>query len=251
VRKTVFGAALILGLTASLSTAWAYDVNKDIKNLGPNAYDVAVVLPGLHTGITTFNGYPPGSCRTAGQFSSVSNGPVGGNTEIHWQNFNDGSGNVIKTNKIIHVGWSSNDHSTSIQDMYWTDASGKRIPGSVLYNITTGWTYNQTTNVVLLNWQHIFRTNAPITLQNISFAVLPQAFPLAQLNPCNTVLAAQLRALSTGFTLAPGETRSISLPATVPPGSAVVVSYDVVGSGNSGESTDFIQFLAESTATPQ
>ncbi|MBJ6759893.1 hypothetical protein JGU66_03905 [Myxococcaceae bacterium JPH2] len=53
-RNGFLASSLVLVFAAS--SALAYDVNKDIKNTGPTAYDIAVVLAGAETVTSTFNG---------------------------------------------------------------------------------------------------------------------------------------------------------------------------------------------------
>src|SRR5580704_2621458 len=119
---------LMLGLSMGLLAiaAQAYDVNKDLRNLGPAAHDLAVVLSGPETIIAHYDGYP------SGNFASFSNGLSGSNQLLRWQNFWDGNDNRIENGQVIHVGWTTADHSSSILDMYWTDVCGNRIPGSVV-----------------------------------------------------------------------------------------------------------------------
>ncbi len=143
-----------------VSGAFAYDVNKDITNLGPPAYDLTVVLAGIENVTNNYNGnvVPPNQ----GTFSSFAWGIVGGNTQLRWQYFWDGVNNSIDHGQTIHVGWKTQDHSSNILDMYWTDGVGNQIPGSFDYNITI----NSTKTAPLtftVNWDNIFTpTGGPV-----------------------------------------------------------------------------------------
>lgn len=129
--------------------------------------------------------------------------------------------------------------------MWWTDPSGNRIPGSVVYNITSGWTYRTATFRFTLHFRHEFRTTQSLSIRNLRVAVLPTRLPLADLNRCNDHLAAALEPVSPGFSLAPGEEVAIEVPQSVSPGSAVVAAYDVVTSDGRVWGQDFTQMIAE------
>ena len=247
-RKTLTTLVLSVILAAP---AVAYDVNKDIKNLGPAADDLAILLSGAETVTQTFDGYGPGGCLP-GHFGSVSNGPSGSNTLIHWQKFSDGVDTKINTGQTIHVGYSTSDHSSHILDAWWTDLQGNRISGSVVFNITSGWTYRTATRRFTLSFRNDFRAAAvPLVIRNIRVAVVTAPFPLAQLNRCNGALAAALQPIASGFSLGPGQERIVELSQNVAPNAAVIAVYDVDGSGNGGFSTDYVQALAVEDATGQ
>lgn len=217
------------------------DVNKDLTNRGPAAYDLAIVLQGLETLTNSFNGHTGGD--KVGWFDAPSTTTVGGNTVIHWQNFADGTDNQINNNQTIHVGFSTADGTHTIVDMYWTDIHGNRIPGSVVYDVSTGQTYKSGQ----LNWQwaNNFATAAQISVSNVRYAVFPQPFPLAQLNGENAELARALATLTPDFVLGPGEQRSIALPASVPQGSAVITVYETSAPGTGANLVNFVQTLAQ------
>lgn len=225
----------------SISSVQAYDVNKDLKNLGPDAYDIAVILNGTETVTEHYDGYPLGY-EKVGWFNQFSHGPENGNTKLHWQSFNDGTDNVINTDQVIHVGWSTNDHSSSVKDMYWTDKEGHRIAGSIVFNITSGWAYEQ--NRVYIHWEHIYEAPTVIEIRNVRFAILASPVPLANLNTENTQLNSQLVPLggSSQIMVGPGQTVTRVLPIAVAPTSVVVLRYEVLGAGSDAESLDYIQF---------
>jgi hypothetical protein len=238
--KILCGISLVALISVTL--VQAYDVNKDLKNLGPNAYDIAVILSGTETVINHYDGYHSGS--KIGWFNSVSHGPVSGNTMIHWQNFWDGKDNVINTGQTIHVGWSTADHSSSVKDMYWTDKYGKKIPGSIVFNITSGWTYEQAR--VYVHWQHDYDVSTPIEIRNVNFAILTYPVELEFLNTENINLNSQMIPIPAGanFMVYPGDVFTLTLPAEVLPNSPVVLRYEVLGTGSDAVSLDYVQFIA-------
>lgn len=243
--KAIKSLALLLSTGLVFShTALAFDINKDLKNLGPDAHDLAVILSGSETVTSTFNGYP------SGQFQNLSHGPMGTNTMLHWKNFSDGADNKINTGQVIHVGWSTSDHTSTIFDMYWTDASGNRIPGSVLYNITSGWTYR--TGRCVLHWRNTMTQRAAIRVDQIRFAVLQEALPLSALNASNRSLMQQLRPMPNLQTVAlsPGRARELIIPAELSEdalrrGVPIVAVYQVQGPRS--VATDFVQFICRTT----
>lgn len=226
----------------------AYDVNKDLKNLGPDAHDLAVVLSGSETVTSHYDGYPIGLPK-GGKFGSFAHGPnADGNTVMHWQNFKDGKDTTINTGQVIHVGWSTSDHSSSVIDMYWTGKDGQRLPGSVIFNLTSNWRYEQ--SFVWVNWLHEYAGNSAIEIRNVHFAVIAAPIPLDTLNTENAMLDEQLQPLPGGenFEIVPGEEVSLQIPEEVMPGSAVVLRYEVLGTGSDAESLDFVQFVVEDGA---
>ncbi len=245
-RKRVFYGYVLAFIIANIG--WAYDVNKDITNLGPTADDVAVILSGPETVTAQFNGYSSGSKQ--GQFGSFAHGPSGANTKLHWQNFTDGGNNRIDTNQTIHIGWSTADRSSSILDMYWTDASGNRIPGSVVYNVTTQWTYETATGQVILQWTNPY--NVPLSFFDVFFEITPTPVPLEELNLENTLLNDRLQLLPQGqqFTLPPAGTMSLPLPIMLPPDANIILRYRVDGQNNMAQTIDFVQFPVKPPVEP-
>ncbi|MBU8898616.1 hypothetical protein KRR26_23680 [Corallococcus sp. M34] len=207
--------------------AAAYDYNVDLRNTGTTtAYDVAVVLDGAETVTNTFDGY--GSGAWDGYFYDVSNQPTAdGNTVIHWQNM-WGNNSPIPPGDQIHVGWSTSDCHSTIKDMYWTSKTGGRIRGSVILNVSTGISYPTPTRPVI-RFDHIYATEVAVRMEltNVRFAVVNQGLSLEGLTSANQELMAQLRPLGQGrFTLDPGQSISLDVPATVNAGQALVVVYD-------------------------
>jgi hypothetical protein len=230
-----------LGVIAS--AAHAYDVNKDLQNIGSqSAYDLAVVLSGQEQVTGHFDGY---SGRRFGSFSS---GPSGANTLLRWQNVIEPGGNgAIDPGEIVHVGWTTADHSSHVLDMYWTDQSGNRIPGSRIFNVTSGWTYDS--GVLTVSWANIFVTDTgevfPIQISDLAVAVFANPWPLEELNAQNDVLSSALQPLPAGgtFVVPPDQPVILPLPIPVPAGSSVVLRYGVTGPGDSAVATDWIQII--------
>jgi hypothetical protein len=214
-------------------------INKDLINLGPTAYDLAVILWGRQPITWHYDGYPDL------RFHSFTRTSIGFNTKLHWQNGN-GVNAPIPPGKLVHVGWCTPRHH-NIFNMYWTDLAGRRIPGSIVFNLTTGWVYCGGLRLRLQNiFQHQFEAGALLNVQDVQVAVLPAPLPLAELNRQNFALNSQLVPVPGGeaFTIEPGDT--VELPvAGVFPGQTVVVRYRVTGSGGTADSVDFVQFTVE------
>ncbi len=243
---TIAWAALAMITSAALG----YDVNKDLVNTGTQpAHDLAIVLAGTETVTGHYDGYP------GRRFGSFSWGPSGANTLLHWQNVIEPSGNgVIDPGEMVHVGWTTADHSSHVLDMYWTDASGNRIPGSKILNVTSGWTY-ETAGFVVVDWHNIFTTDwgevFPIEILELAVGVFPEPWPLAELNWENQLLNDMLVPMPGGsFVVGPQEAMTLTLPFDVPPGSAVVLRYFVTGPGSDAFATDWVQFETPPLVAP-
>ncbi len=213
-------------------------VNKDLTNLGPVADDFAIVLTGAESITQTFDGHT--AAPYVGWFGAPTVSTVGGNTVIHWQGFNDYDDSRIDNGQTIHVGLSTGDGTHQIADMYWTGPDGRRLSGSVVYDIDANVTYK--TNVVTWTWANNYAdTAANLAVSNVRFAVFGQPLALGDLTNQNAQLAGALRPLSQGFGVAPGGAQTLTLPAAVAPGSAVVVVYTVSAPGSGALVTDFLQ----------
>jgi hypothetical protein len=242
-RSTTCLAAIIL----CAGSAHAYDVNKDLENLGPDAHDLSVILSGSESVVSHFDGYTSGPLQ--GRFNSFATGPDGANTQMRWQDFDDGGNDMIDTGQKIHVGWSTSDHSSNIKDMYWTDETGSRIPGSIVYNITSDWRYETSTLITTLVWPNLF--DELVLVSGAEFAVLDDTVPLEELNEFNSDLVAQLEPVpgASSFEVAPGESVEFDLPSLVGEGQAVVVRYGMFAPGTAAATTDYIQFVVPAPAT--
>lgn len=257
-RQGARPASLALGLLILLGavSALAYDVNKDIRNLGPAAQDLHVILSGPETITSHFDGYSPGTgTGVDGRFHQFSWGPEGPNTQLTWREFWDGQDRTIDSGQAIHVGWSTADGHCQILDMWWTDGNGQRIPGSVVFNITSKTTYESAVGTAVAIWENVFAPQImppqPITVMNVHFAVLTNGLPLDQLNAANSMLATNLHLLQggAGFTLPPGGVMELPVPGTWP-GAMVVLRYQVADPTGLGETTDFIQAQAGQLTLP-
>ncbi|GBC94757.1 hypothetical protein HRbin16_00542 [bacterium HR16] len=238
VMRSLVTALLVLLMAQA---AQSYDVNKDIRNLGPPAHDFTVILSGSETVTSHYDGY------SSGRFGSFATGPVGPNTAMRWDNFRDFDNNVIDTGQTFHIGWSTADHSSAVKDMYFTDATGRRIPGSVVYNITSGWRYETASGTLWLTWENVFHPEegqpGTITIRNVHVAVLRNPVPLEELNRENRLLADRLQPLPGGeeFPVLPTELVALQLQG-IHPLDTIVVRYDVVTPEGLVQATDFVQF---------
>jgi len=172
-------AACALVFGALSTTSFGYEVNKDLKNLGAAASDLTVVLSGTENVASHFDGYTSGTLQ--GRFKSFATGPSGANTEMKWDNFVDGGNNQIDTNQTIHVGWSTSDNSSNVKDMFWTDATGQRMSGIAIFNITSGWRYNTATEILTLEFENIFVSSPFSGLQTIDIEIV--MLELTSVNP--------------------------------------------------------------------
>jgi hypothetical protein len=229
--------APVLALTLAASASADHCINKDLINLGPVAYDIGVMITGAQPLTWRYDGYPGGHFNT---FTAV---PAGPNTFLHWRNLN-GTDAPILLGDLIHVGWCVKN-PFNIVDMFWTTKSGGRVPGSVVYNLTTRVTYHSGVRRLVLS--HQYQTANPMVVSNIHFAVASAPFPLDELNRENQTLASQFAPLPGGasVTLAPGQTTEIPLPSFVQPGQSLVLRYSVDGVGNQSQSLDFYQLPIE------
>ncbi|BAP57947.1 hypothetical protein THII_3650 [Thioploca ingrica] len=75
-KNSFIYVALFLAILAG-RPALGQHTNKDLKNLGPNAYDIAVELSGNHAILNHYDGGLP----TWGMFSSFASAPIGPNTK--------------------------------------------------------------------------------------------------------------------------------------------------------------------------
>ncbi|HET9229136.1 MAG TPA: hypothetical protein VFR31_20830 [Thermoanaerobaculia bacterium] len=239
-KSTLVVSALALSFAASASAD--HCINKDLINLGPTAYDLGVVITGAQPLTWRYDGYPNAKFT---KFTAV---PAGPNTFLHWRNLN-GSDAPILLGDLIHVGWCVKN-PFNIVDMFWTTLAGGRVPGSVVYNLTSGITFNGGRRRLVL--RHQFQTGNPMVVSNIHIAVASAPFPLAELNRENETLAAQFAPLPGGqsVSIPPGGTVEIDLPPYVTAGQHLVLRYSVDGPGNASQSLDFYQLPVEDVIQP-
>lgn len=244
-QRSLQGAAIAVLTWAGSGSLRAYDVNKDLRNLGPPAHDLSVILSGVENVIGHFDGYTSGPIE--GEFGTFATGPDGPNTKMKWDNFSDSQNQSVDTGQTIHVGWSTSDHSSNIKDMYWTDETGGRIPGSTILNITSGWRYETSGQFWALfenDFQSEIMPDVPVFISDLQFAILPGPIPLAALNAQNTDLEFEPVIDFREFLVEPGESIDIPLLEPVLPGSAVILRYGVTGPQTMAESLDFVQIVA-------
>lgn len=245
--KTKISTVVAVLVVFCVSDASAWYMNKDVTNLGPDAEDLAVLISGNHNVTWNYKGYSSGPKR--GRFDSFADGPDGPNTLLRWRNFDDGSDTTINTNQTIHIGWAINGNS-QIVDMYWTDASGNRIPGSVVYNIDTEWTYETAEDIAQATWQNAFDPSEggrqSITISNIQYTLLDSEIDPNQLNAENPDLVGLFQPLEGGdsFSLDFGQSQTLLIPGNVPEESAVVLRYEISAVGSAAQTIDFVQFVA-------
>lgn len=230
-KSTLVVSALALSFAASASAD--HCINKDLINLGPTAYDIGVVITGNQPLTWRYDGYPNA------KFTNFTAVPAGTNTFLHWRNLN-GTDAPILLGDLVHVGWCVKN-SFNFVDMFWTTKAGGRVPGSVVYNLTTKTTYFNGVRRLVLS--HRFDTANPIVVSDIHVAVTSAPFPLAELNRENQVLASQLAPLPGGesVTIPPGGTVEIPLPVDAAPGSWLLTRFSVSGPGTQARSTDYEQ----------
>lgn len=224
-----------------------YDCNIDIENLGPDAYDLAVLMDGNHD---TPDSYiyigNPHNWPNPGYFdnTSIIYDSVQNTTTLHWQGFKDVNSNdiIINTNQIIHIGWGYPGAEALVKDMWWTDKVGNRVPGSVVH-VINGKTYRISGGIIGINWRHDFNIDTAITIQDVNYAVLTDLIPLPNLNGQNVELAGALHPLHGGesLTVLPGKTVTLTIPEYVQPNAVVVLRYRVTGSGSMANVVNFIQ----------
>ncbi|HXU45859.1 MAG TPA: hypothetical protein VN783_10050 [Thermoanaerobaculia bacterium] len=192
----VFVMVSILGATAARANiagggGAGIQCNYDLTNTGSkDAYDVAVVLKGNVSVSGFYNGI----------FGSPTVTVVGGNTVLHWAN---PPGPVGKNDKI-HVGYTPVGTSDCpVIDIYWTDASGNRIPTSF---VGTAWNHTTGTSVTITN-----RSFGNILISDVQYACQSAPLPLDALNATNEYLAQAMVPIAGTFTLGAGETQVLPI----------------------------------------
>ncbi|MGZ3457652.1 MAG: hypothetical protein ACXU86_04020 [Archangium sp.] len=233
----MFRKLLVLAAALAASSAFADDINIDIRNNGPDAYDFAVILSGVETVNWTFNG--PYNGQTFGQVTKVQ---VGTDTLIHWQNPSLG---VIAAGSVFHIGWTTTDHTSQIKDMYFTDKFGQRIMCSQVKIVGSHPIHPGFPGGVAV-FENALAATDTIAIRNPRFVVFDQPQPLAALNSQNQEIMGQLRPLTGDFTVRPGETVQVQLPVIPTAGQGVLLVYDTNGAPDSAaDITVFVQGTAD------
>lgn len=225
----------LFALLAARSASADYCINKDLVNLGPPAYDIAVLITGNQPISLHYDGW------TGAVFSSFTTTLSGANELLHWQNLN-GTNAPIPTGSgsgpaQVHVGWCTVSPN-NILNMYWTDLSGAQIPTGIVDQVGGHASTNSTPGVL---WDNT--TNHPITVGHVYYAHFPTRWPLAQLNRNNRTLAAALQPVpgGTSVTIDAGKSAGLTLP-NVKSGDWVVIVHDVTGAKSQAAVTDFVQY---------
>lgn len=245
--KCALALSFVSFLVASSASA-DYCINKDLMNLEPPAYDIAVLISGNQPVTFHYDGW------AGGTFSSFTVTPSGGDELLHWQNLN-GSNDPIPTGVIppppaepvaqIHVGWCTVNPNDTL-NMFWTDLSGVEIPGGIVFQVSG---HQSGSPIAGVQWDNA--TNHPITVTNTYYSLSRTPWKLAALNRDNKVFAQGLRALPGGksLTIAAKGRAELALPGARP-GDWVVLVHNVTGSGTRAVVKDYVQFQLRETATP-
>jgi hypothetical protein len=230
--------ACVLTLAAAFAARSAsadYCINKDLINLGPPAYDIAVLITGNQPVSFLYSGWPGET------FTSFTITPTGPDELLHWQNLNavndpipTGSGSGPAQ---LHIGWCT-VNPNNILNMYWTDLLGAQIPGSIVDQVGGHASMNSTPGV---QWDNA--SNHPLTVSHVYYARFATRWDLGQLNRNNRTLAAALQAVpgGTAVTIAAGKSAQLKLP-NVKSKDWVVIVHDVSSSVSRGAVTDFVQY---------
>ena len=223
--------ALLIAGTAQAD----YCINKDLINLGPPAYDIAVLISPIQAVSFHYDG------SAGAVFSSFTVGTSGADDLLHWQNLN-GTNAPIPTGSgtgptQVHIGWCTVNPNT-LDNMYWTDLAGNQIPGSMVYQVSGHASSSSTPGV---QWDNA--TNHSFTVNKVFYGLSTSRWDLSALNKNNTVLARSLVTLpgGTSLTINPGNSVQLSVPGAQP-GNWVVLVYNVTGSGTKAVVTDYVQF---------
>lgn len=240
-RKSFYIIGLLvtlIGFSTVARSAPILGINKDLKNLGPDAYDIAVILSGHQTITWHFDGY------SNGHFSSFSSLLVGPDTELHWQNFWDGTDNIIQTGQIIHIGWGTlNPHY--IKDMYWTDKAGKRIEKSKVCNVIPRIRPHPTGGLIDVAFDNNFllemQQRPAVAISDVRYVIRNTLTPLEDLNAQNPDLDAKnLSLVGDSIEIAPGDSARFSIQVPEVRG-YMILRYNVFCLDSAAEAIDFVE----------
>lgn len=239
--SATFSLLLLLPVAASAEVPGpTYRINKDLKNLGPIAHDVAIVLKGKGFWLDTIDSTTLGTFLRRTEETNAA-----GNTVIHWDIFDDGGddqiGDPIRYGQTIHVGIETYVEQTVV-DIYFTDENGNRIRNSVVLDVKAGVTYGSSRPTL----SYTNENATAVSVKNVRYAVFATPFELGALSRDNDSLANALQSLSEDFVLAPGETMTLEVPASVPTGSAVVTVYEVAAPESDAVVVNYVQVLNKS-----
>ncbi len=238
-------AALSCSCTGAFAGSYgSYDVSKCLKNEGPTAHGLVVVLEGTELVIDHHDGSFSANFLS---FQCTLDSP---NTVLRWMDFRDADNFAIDTDQVVCIGWSTRDESSHVLDMYWTNEWGNRIYDSTVYNTTSGWAYySPHLTLELENLQP-----QPAIIRDIRLGVVDVPFALADLNDGNPLLDDALEPVPGGeFILAdPGVPIEVPVNRPIPEGYTVILRYEMEAADSAAEATDFIQFvLVEEDPCPE
>jgi hypothetical protein len=232
----VFRAVLAFSVFGASPALADYSINKDLYNLGPTASGVAIVVAGMPPVIGHYDGSPCGI-----NFATFGTDPVGPNKRLRWQTPNQ----PIATGDLVHVGFTV-PAPAAIKDMYFTDASGNRLPGSIVHQTAAHGFYDGMYFDVILDnfFAPVLDGQSrplPLYISDVQVAVLPGPVDLADLNNDNMDLADLFEPLFDGrVILEPGDVLVLTLPDPPPPDGFVVLRYVVEGENGMARSVDFV-----------
>ena len=231
-KHALVGSFLALSTVATASAD--YCINKDLINLGPTAYDIAIFITGTQPVTWHYDGYP------GAFFTNFTVVPAAGNELLHWRKKN-GVDAPIVLGELIHVGWCT-AKPNNIVDMWWTNKTGGRILNSFVYQIGAHRWRNFNFGV---EWTNQLQTANAAVVSNVAYALSSSPYSLDQLNRENQVLADQLVPLpgATSFSVAPGQ--SVGFPVDAAPGQWIVLRYSISGQDSQAQVTDYLQFQVE------
>lgn len=228
-------AALVLALLAVASPASArFFINKDIlNNTIFETNDLTIVLAGVEKIVGHYD-------RHYQSFSVT----TGTNTTLKWSDFNTGSDTTLSPGQDTHVGFATDRGTAAIIDMHFT-FNGSQVGPSII-NVLL-----ELIPVALNQVDALFHNamSETATISNVRFLVLSSEDEVAlpDLASNNAALEAQLNAPSAAlpggasFDIPASGSVPLSIPLSVPQGSAVVLRYDVTAAGSAADSVDWVQ----------
>jgi hypothetical protein len=215
-------------------------VNKEIYNLGPDAWDLSGLL---FPEVDILDHYDNG-------FNEFGWGVAPGYTEITWWDTPDS----IPPGDQTQIGWVANA-AHGISDMWWTDDLGMRISNSVIYCVTAEKRFAAPTfSVVFKNMNDPPPPYplAEIVVEDLRYAVLDGksgGLLPKDLNTENFILEELLMESGAGpYFIAAGDSEEFVIPEPVYEGNVVILRYDTYAAPGppyaDTQARDFLQFFA-------
>ncbi len=230
-RRSVVPLSLCAGLLFAAAGS-ATVCNIDLTNRGTQpAYDVEIELSGTQSITDHYNG----TSGVDDVFALFGVAFSGGNTFLHWTN----PGSPIPPVPAghapqAHVGFTTANNNCPIIDFFWTDASGNRIPGSVIGVLEDHLTH---TTITITNG-----LSSTVTVGPVRWGCSTTTFPLSGLNRTNSALQSILTTISSSVvTLGPNQ--SVHIPFPTPPclECTCYTNYKISGSSLSAESSPWYE----------